>query len=109
MTAWHEDNIEVLPAGTGAKPWLPAEPVEVPVCVAGNYNSKIGIARLYAGDDGALRADVTFAEGINPEGFEHNFGVDGQVLEERIANGVRTVERVRIMCLAVAAVPSVKS
>jgi hypothetical protein len=106
MTSWHEDNVEVLPPGSGAKPWLPAEPVTVPVVVAGDYNNKVGEARVYASEDGALMADVTFREGVNPDGFGHQFGADGQVVEYIMRDGVQTVTRVELLCLAISAVPS---
>ena len=98
------DNQELLPPGSGARPWLPSEPVEVPVTVVDGR--KIGTAQVYAGADGSLMADVTFGPGVKMSDYVLSFGVDGRIAEEHVVDGVRSIDRVELRSVVVAAIPA---
>lgn len=87
-------GVQILPPDDGAKPWLPSEPVMVPVVVG---QDKVGVARVYAGDDGSLMADITFAdhEMVKIEGVIH-YSAHGKVEE---ADERQRAKRVRTTSL----------
>lgn len=99
---------EILPADDGAKPWLRGKE-GVPVLWDGDHAKRIGTARVYE-KDGALMADVEI-DGVPFDYVDFelirvlaakdmlSFGVNGQVLEREVRDGVDVVTNVEILAL----------
>ena len=99
-----QTNIELLPPDDGASPWLPADPVAVPVLADGEYARKIGTASVYAGEDRSLRTDVILQEDFPADGFDLRFSVSGRVLSEEYVNDVRVTQTIQILSVGAHAV-----